>query len=480
MSDSTLNSAALRETARTLAAAAGIRESAAAALLDKCIVICAASNRSALAMADELELILSRTFASVSRSPNANADLNIVIGSAAPSRNPRTLFINWNIEAITIDTALQTATPSAELHPLYLLLGACYAAAAATKLLTGNAISQPQPMPLVIRMDQLGIEREWLDRPIHLSNTYMAGAGAIGNGVLRAGRHLDVRGQLHIADDDFVDDTNLQRQVYFTDEDIGAPKAVALARSAQPDFPRLLLRPHQCRLQELRPGDDDHWLKRLIVCVDSRRARRELQDEIPGEVFDASTTDIREVIVHHHKQPTSDACMSCIYASDGAEIQREVLLAEGLGLSIEQIRQQRIDRQSAEAVIKHLALQLSPEEIIGLACDTLFKRLCGQGLLKEVPDQQILAPFAFVSVLAGTLLVIELVRRLAGTDRIDDNYWRASAWSPPMSALRLRRQRNAVCAFCGYEYLVTTAQLLWAPFLDQREPNEGIPTVPRL
>ena len=30
--------------------------------------------------------------------------------------------------------------------------------------------------------------------------------------------------------------------------------------------------------------------------MDSRRARRELQNELPAEVFDASTTDIREVV----------------------------------------------------------------------------------------------------------------------------------------------------------------------------------------
>lgn len=40
------------------------------------------------------------------------------------------------------------------------------------------------------------------------------------------------------------------------------------------------------------------WLKRLIVGVDSPRARRNLQTEVPGEVYDASTTGISEVVVH--------------------------------------------------------------------------------------------------------------------------------------------------------------------------------------
>ena len=463
MSDSSLNAAALRETARTLAATAGIGESAAAELLDKHITITVeASSSAARNLATELQLLLGRTFVSVSQLPSPDADLEVVIGTSRPKQHIRTLFVNWDSESIVIATEPNTDLASCNLHPLILLLGACYAAAATTKLITGEAISQPLPDPLIIKLDQLGLERQWLGRPIVLSDTYMAGAGAIGNGLLRALRHVDCRGQLHIADDDSVDDTNLQRQIFFTDDDIDTPKATTLATKAQPYFPRLELIPHKKRLQELRSNSDDRWLRRLIVAVDSRRARRELQDEIPGEVFDASTTDIREVIVHYHKQPTTGACMSCIYATDRAEIKREILLASGLGLTVEDIRKREIDRRASETIIKHLKLGNVPEDFIGLACDTLFKRLCGEGRLKVAQDKQILAPFAFVSVLAGTLLAIELVRRLGSTDTWDDNYWRASAWSPPIAALRRIRRRLSNCSFCGNPYLLATAEELWA------------------
>jgi hypothetical protein len=41
----------------------------------------------------------------------------------------------------------------------------------------------------------------------------MAGAGAIGNGFLWAARHVDIRGTLHIADDDRVSSGNLNRRI---------------------------------------------------------------------------------------------------------------------------------------------------------------------------------------------------------------------------------------------------------------------------
>ncbi len=462
MSDSPLNAAALQETARTIAVMAGIGAAAAAQLLNKRIAICAdTSNRAGETLADELELLLARTFVSVNRMRSEHADLCILVGATKSCDRIPTLRVGWSVDEIVIGTEAQPLSMPEDQHPLFLLVGACYAAAAATKLLTGLAITQPLPDPLAIKFDQLGIERGWLNRPIVFSNTYMAGAGAIGNGLLRALRHVDARGTLNIADNDFVDDTNLQRQIYFTDNDIGEPKATTLANNARPHFPRLKLIPHDCRLQALRSPDDDRWLKRLIVCVDSRRARRQLQDEIAGEVFDASTTDIREAIVHYHKQPISNACMSCIYYADTRELEREDLLAQALGLTVEQVRFPEIDRPMAETIIQHLAMENEPDKLVGLPCDTLFKQLCGEGLLKVTPDKQILAPFAFVSVLAGSLLAIEIVRRLAGSQHHEDNYWRVSAWAPPIERLRVQRKRRDDCAFCGIEELLATSKLLW-------------------
>ncbi len=470
MSDSQLNAAALQETARTLATMAGIGTSTAAELLNKRIVITTDdSNRAAITLADEVELLLARTFASVSRSSYGPADLHILVGSTKSRERIPTLRIDWNLDKIVIGTEAQTLSMPENQHPLFLLVGACYAAAAATKVLTGRAIAQPLPDPLIIKFDQLGIERDCLSRPIVLSDTYMAGAGAIGNGLLRALRYVDARGELNIADNDFVDDTNLQRQVYFTNHDIGKPKATTLASNAQSHFPRLELIPHECRLQALRVSDNGCWLKRLIVCVDSRRARRQLQDEIAGEVFDASTTDIREVILHYHKQPTVDACMSCIYYADDRELERGDLLADALGLSVEQVRLPEINPQMAETIIQHLSLECEPTQLIGLPCDTLFKQFCGEGLLNVAPDKQILAPFAFVSVLAGTLLAIELVRRLAGTRCYKDNFWRVSAWAPPIPLLRTRRRRRDDCAFCEKLELLDASKFLWGSTDNSRE-----------
>jgi hypothetical protein len=241
--------------------------------------------------------------------------------------------------------------------------------------------------------------------------------------------------------------------------DIEKPKAKRLALAAQSSFPSLNLTPSPHRLQDL--AEEGPWLKRLIVAVDSRRARRKIQNEFPGEVFDASTTDIREVVVHYHKQPTAAACMSCIYESDEEEHSREAHIAEQLGVTIAEVKQERIS-PSAAATIAGRYPKLVAENLVGLAYDSLFKELCGQRELKTLEGRRVVAPFAFVSVLAGTLLALEVVRRLgSGTSRTDFNYWRVSPWYPPIIRRQTVRPKQPDCEFCGNSILAEINVSLW-------------------
>jgi len=203
------------------------------------------------------------------------------------------------------------------------------------------------------------------------------------------------------------------------------------------------------------------WLRRLIVAVDSRRARRELQNEFPGEVFDASTTDIREVVLHHHAQPTNDACLSCIYAPDEEESSREHHIAEHLGVGVDEVRSERICSAAASIIVARFP-DLNAAAITGMAYDSLFKLLCGESKLRSRAGRTVVAPFAFVSVLAGSLLALDVVRRL-GTHMAPTNfnYWRLSAWHPPFARRRVLRQRQSDCSFCGNAVLRRVNARLW-------------------
>lgn len=454
---------ARRENALALSSALGLSINDAEEALDLDVAITADPEDSvAQKISFELEELLSRTVRVTSIGPVKEPTVvEVVIGSAIPRTDGTKVFVAVYDDHARISRNVHVMKKSMSIPPILGLLTACYVSAAVLHYALNEILPYGLPDPLIVRFDELGIDPKAFSKPVDLQEAYMAGAGAIGNGFLWAIRHLDVRGKMNIVDDDIVSSGNLNRQIWFRTDDIGLPKTYRLALKAQPMFPRLTLVPRQFRLQELPEKSSGSWLHRLFVAVDSRRARRHLQNEFPGEVFDASTTDIREVIVHHHVQPTGYACLSCIYEPDEEEFSREQHIAKHLGVSVEEVRSERISPSSAETIATKFK-GLVAEELSGMAYDTLFKKLCAESRLSTSEGRQIVAPFAFVSVLAGTFLALEVVRYLViGASFRDFNYWRISPWHPPFGRRRVLRAKQPSCSFCGNPLLRTVNEALW-------------------
>ena len=453
---------AARENATTLAAALGIRAEEAAQALDLCILITAdPADEVAGHIAGEVASLLSRTVRRVSMTDTTEVvAAELVIGSHTPRTGAARVYVQVGADRAVISRTVQAAARCEQVPKILPGLIACYASAAGLYHALGGVLPFGMPQTLTVEFSQLGIDLTALAQPIDLARTYLAGAGAIGNGFLWAAHHLDLRGQLEIVDDDRVDSGNLNRQVWFDVDDIGKPKADRLAARAQPFFPHLALVSRPARLQALAEKTDGPWLERLIVAVDSRRARRALQNEFPGEVFDASTTDIREIVLHHNRQPTDAACLSCIYEPDQEELSREQHIAEHLGVSLDEVRSERISAACAQGIAKRFP-GLTAAHLEGTAYDSLFKRLCAEGALRTLAGKRVIAPFAFVSVLAGTLLALELVRRPTGCAAQRDNYWRISPWHAPLARRRVYRPRQPGCAFCGSSLLRRVNESIW-------------------
>jgi hypothetical protein len=88
--------------------------------------------------------------------------------------------------------------------------------------------------------------------------------------------------------------------------------------------------------------------------------------------------------------------------------------------------------------------------------------LCSEGQLQSPEGRSVVAPFAFISVLAGTLLALEVVRRL-GTGRSVSafNYWRLSPWHPPSNRRQVSRPKQKGCLFCDNAVLARVNASLW-------------------
>jgi hypothetical protein len=461
MAANLLTAEARLENVKALSLAAGISPDEATERLSGCI-LCTFDSADAAACQfySEFAPILARTI-DVNDEPVTEGSclVEVIVGDANPRTTATPLYLSLHADGCTVSVERVLGHSAIVVHPLLALVAACYAAGVAIYRAVGKEIPNPPPDSLEIRYDDVVPDRTVLDEPIALGDAHLAGAGAIGNGFLWAARHINLHGRLTVCDDDVVSSGNLQRQIWFGQEDIGAEKSSTLCLKVQSHLPDCRLVPVVSRLQEL-PGRSGAWLERLIVAVDSRRARRELQNELPQEVFDASTTDIREIVLHYNNVHEDLACMGCLYRVDEKEISQDQVIADHLSVSLDEVRSSRISRSTALAITQRHP-HLNVDAIEGQAFDSLYKELCGTGELQTAVGKQIVAPFAFVSVLAGTLLLLDVVHRIARPGRGNTNEWRVSPWRTPFRQGRHTRLRLDSCECCGKPLMRKLRSKLW-------------------
>jgi hypothetical protein len=458
-----LNAHAALENAHSLAAALGIETERAEDLLTASALVTVDSEPSNVFLGEQVSSLLVRTLRSAGTEvPRRDAAVEIVIGEIEPRSAAPTIWVSADSDSAWIGRHRPDLPGARHVHPAGLLVVACYAAAAALRLVIGADLPLPSQDPLVLDLASLGLKHVLISRPIDIGHAYLAGAGAIGNGFLWALRWFDIRGQLNIVDFDIVKAGNLNRQLWFLEDDITLPKTERLAARAQPSFRNLRLIPRVGRLQDLpEKKTNPRWLRRLIVGVDSRLVRRSLQSEMPREVFDASTTDIREIVLHFNHQPTSQACLGCIYPVDDSEVGRMRDVAEALGVSVDDVREGVISPAAAKIILdRYPDRGLTMPALEGEAYDSLFKALCAKAALRTDGNKQVFAPFAFVSALAGTLLAIETVRRIAG-ETPTFNLWKISPWLPFIPKLQRQISASPECSVCGQPIFHDIVQQLW-------------------
>lgn len=308
--------------------------------------------------------------------------------------------------------------------------------------------------------DPLVVERSSLPplnavKPVDLGESWLVGAGAVGCAVLWALRGLPISGRLHVVDPKRVTAGNLNRQILFDKSEVNQWKARAAVARAKTLLPALELLPHVKTFQAAFAGNP---VARVLVALDSREVRQEVQREIPAEVFDASTTGALEVLFHYNHVSEQRACLECVYPTRADKLAQFRHVAEGLGLTLEEVQAPFITPEVAEKLAANFPKQVA-DELVGRAISSVYREFCAATVLRSTGGEQFLAPFAFVSILAGTLLVMHLVSRLQGI-AASYNLWPVSAWAPPFPPARELRGQRADCFCASKAYRLAADQRL--------------------
>jgi hypothetical protein len=446
---------ARQESARTLAAVFGLCEEEALAFLDVSVAVTLDGSSTAEQLGGHLLRVLRRT---AGRSEEcATPSVEVLFGTASPRTRARVIRVVQNGDVVEVGQAAR-GSGLGQISEPGLIIIACYAAAAAVRVALGSSFHLAFTDPVRLNVGDLAVP----SGAVSLGRMYLAGAGAVGHAFLYGLAGMQVAGELHVVDPKVVSEGNLNRCMWLEPEDVGSPKAVALAKRAASSFDSLKLTPRVGDLGRLPERTDGPWLEKLVVAVDSRRVRRRLQLELPRDVFDASTTGIEEIVLHFNTR-LEPVCLGCVYHEDQAENAHEIHVANVLGVSVDEVREHFITG-TAVAKIRARHPQLRNEDVEGRAYDSLFKALCAEGEIGVEEGRTVLAPLAFVSLLSGVQLAVEVVRRNVSY-RAARPYstWRLSPWATPVPELRDLISRRPNCRCCGRPEIRETVASIWNP-----------------
>jgi molybdopterin/thiamine biosynthesis adenylyltransferase len=418
------------------------------------------ATRIALTVDNEAQLLANDVSALLERSllvvEDAAPDIELALGTTFKTQAPEKIHVGLSASALTISRGTAGGAVTRDVPGLLRKIAACYAAGNVIARAVGGERFAHLPDPFVVNFSAFGVSPETLGRRITLDDAVLVGAGGVGNGFMWAAQELDLAGRLTIADPKRISAGGLNRCLFFCEDDIDSDKAAVLAeRTSRPGLNVDAFVGAFAKLVAERKR-----VRRVFTTPDSREVRRSIQAELPLEVLDASTTDSTAVVVHSHRQPTDRACLACTYPHIRVEDQRRIHIAEGLGLSVDDVRRGFIDEQIARKLAA-LHPNLDEAALVGKAFDTVYREQCGQDVLLTAAGEQAVAPLAFISNLAGALLALDLARYDAPPLIEGSTYLTLDPWRPPTVHARRDPARNPDCEFCGTGNGLVAMRAVW-------------------
>ena len=309
-----------------------------------------------------------------------------------------------------------------------------------------------------------GVEENDLGN-LWIPEAHLVGVGAVGSALVYTLAHFDkIDGELHLIDNDQVDNSNLNRYVLMRRGDIDRWKAdIASDALHGKDIRTYPYRGAYSEYVEEHGGDADI----LLSPVDSEEGRRALAKTLPKRVLNAATGGTT-ITLSTHAFGDGKACLHCLYPLDLKRSSPEQMVADDLGIALEAVQNLlRTNRPVGAELVSEIERNCGVDPgtwagHVGLPVNSFYVRaVCGDARV-QMPTANVIAPLSFISASAGVLLAAELVK--AGNQQVNgwvlDNYFRLDTLHPPQPQfLRLRGQDKTGMCICGdADYLDTYKQ----------------------
>ncbi len=175
-----------------------------------------------------------------------------------------------------------------------------------------------------------------LPSEIHLTDTLMVGAGAIGNGIALLFSQLPLRGRVHIVDKQDYADENLGTCVLTKNEGwIKQPKAPHLANWLQENSD-LEVTGERELIESVKSGTgvfSKLSIDLVLNGLDDIEARRAAQDLWPSVIIDGGINEIGAAVIQYRVKQDSFACIKCWFETPKIDERKQQSQLTGLSLS---------------------------------------------------------------------------------------------------------------------------------------------------
>jgi molybdopterin/thiamine biosynthesis adenylyltransferase len=251
------------------------------------------------------------------------------------------------------------------------------------------------------------------------ADTVLCGAGAIGQAAVWCFQRCEVRGSMHVVDEETIAPDNLQRYVITQHSSPGAFKVDEARRFLAET---LEVRPHRLAWASFVAEHGYAWDK-ILVAVDSARARREVQASLPRWIGNAWTQP-GDLGVSRHMFG-SGACLSCLYMPKSTGENEDTIISTALGLpepsNMMRVRELLYRGAGAPRDLLELIAARQPKielakllEYEGRSLRDLYREgFCGGAVLPlgeaGTPRSDVHVPLAHQSAMAGVLLAASLL-----------------------------------------------------------------------
>lgn len=292
-------------------------------------------------------------------------------------------------------------------------------------------------------------------QPLRFSDAYVFGAGAVTHGLIWALQRwpAPVEGSLRLVDHDSYDDSNGQRYCGMTDVNIGNSKATVVAERLKLAHRGLIPTPYPVHLNAYfdahEPVPNVHL---AIVGLDSAESRRHVALKLPRRTVNMWTE--RQYLGAARFGFNADwPCLMCAYPEALRESRDEAAVVSAqTGLGPARVRHlldtaEGLSPQDAAVVAQRGGL--SQDDVLGRPLRTALHQLCATGHV-ALPDtnREVDVPFAFSSLLAGSIGFVNLVRELWAHED-PPSRWVYNVLRRPNPGLTERVSRRPHCLLCG-------------------------------